>query len=128
MKIRILPLILIVVLLASCKTQKNNLTYFENISEITDTIIPSADFNIKITPMDELLISINSLVPEATAAFNVPMVNPATKANILMTTQAQIQTFIVNKEGEIQVPTIGKIKVEGMTTQQLANYLTEKVS
>lgn len=38
------------------------------------------------------------------------------------------QTYVVDSNGDIKFPMLGQIHVEGMTTEQLAGYLTEEIS
>ena len=40
----------------------------------------------------------------------------------------QNQTYVVNSDGDIYFPVLGKIHVSGMTTEQLQAYLTERIS
>ena len=128
MKKVILCASLIMMIITSCSTPKQTLTYFEDISALNDTVISGTSYQLKIVPSDELFISINSIVPTATAAYNLPLANPATQSNFLTTTQPQTQTYIVNSDGYIVMPVLGAVKVEGMTTQQLTDYITQRVS
>ena len=60
--------------LASCKSSKDNLTYFSNLpAESTSGTIESGKYEITIIPDDELVITITSLTPEATAPYNAPL-------------------------------------------------------
>jgi len=130
---KILYLLCAICLLCSCSA-KQNLTYF---SDLQDPVVAQQkgnlgkqDYSINLEPQDELLITVSSEVPEATFMYNLPLSNPATKANIAEGTYAQAmqQTYIVNKEGNIQFPTLGTIHVEGMTTSQLREELTRRIS
>lgn len=114
----------------SCSSNKTRLPYFEDISAVTDGIIPG-DVNYKITirPDDELYITVTSLVPEATAIYNLPISNPAKVSELIKTTgNPRQQTFIVSPAGDIEFPQLGKIHVEGLTTLQLAEQLTAQIS
>lgn len=75
-----------------------------------------------------LIITVNSIVPEATAAYNLPLVNPSLEGEVGVSSTPQNQTYIVNTDGEITMPAIGKIHAAGMTTKGLCEYLTEKIS
>lgn len=113
----------------SCTSTKTRLPYFEDISQIKDgEILGDIDYNITIRPADELFISVTSMNPEATSIYNLPAANPAKVAELPVVAQVQYQTYVVNKEGNIIFPVLGTIHVEGLTTQQLASQLTERIS
>lgn len=127
MKLRITyALIALAAIMSSCNSSKTTLTYFDNRNE--NGAIPTQDIEITIIPNDELLITVTSAVPEATAVYNLPLSNPAQLATIEAYSQATQQTYIVSSTGDINFPVLGKINVEGMTTQKLTDYLTEKIS
>ncbi|MGM9804672.1 MAG: polysaccharide biosynthesis/export family protein [Muribaculaceae bacterium] len=117
-----------IMLFASCSTSKENLTYFSNLSDQTTGTIPSGNYELKVIPDDELIITVTSLVPEATAQFNAPMTNVATRSVITPTQQASLITYVVDKDGYITMPTLGKIKVIGLSTKQIADHITTLVS
>lgn len=115
-------------IVASCGSYKTNLTYF---SDLKDT--PSGEMAIvipqlTIVPDDQLLINVLSLNPEATASYNMPAINPSTPGTAELVTAIQQSTYIVDSKGNINFPILGSIHVEGMTTEQLQTYLTEKIS
>lgn len=116
-------------LITGCSTGRA-LSYFDNIEEYdSGTIGTLPDYQIRIEPDDELIITVNSLDPKATADYNLPMANPATNAEAASgsATPSQ-QTYLVNALGDINFPVLGKIHVGGMTTIELTNYLTERIA
>ena len=120
--------ILVIVFLTSCSTSKDNLTYFSNLGTQTSGSIPSGNYELKIIPDDELVITVTSLVPEATAQFNLPMTNIATRSAVSPTQQSSLMTYIVDRDGYIMMPVRGKIKVAGLTTAQISDVITKEVS
>lgn len=117
------------VLLGSC-TPKQNLTYFkDNRPAVQSAAVGSLDWQIKIEPQDELVITVTSDVPAAAAPFNLPLVPVVPKEDLtLQPGQGTIQTYIVNKDGDINFPVLGKLHVQGLTTVQLAEELTRRIS
>lgn len=128
MRIHLLSAICAVFLFTSCSTTKQNLSYFENIGTSESGTLPSGDYEITILPDDELAITVTSVVPEATAAYNIPLSNPAVHSSIKMNTTPQIQTYVVDNAGYITFPILGKIKVSGMSTTQISDMLKSKIS
>ena len=114
--------------LASCSTSRDNLTYFTNLGNQPPGAIPSGNYELKIIPDDELVITVTSLVPEATAQFNTPMTNIATRSAMSPTQQSSLMTYVVDRDGYIMMPVLGKIKVAGLTTAQISDVITKEVS
>lgn len=112
----------------SCNTAKTNLTYFTDIRSNPSGVVSIDIPSITIVPSDALLITVNSEYPEATAPYNLPLVNPSVRADKAVYSSPQNQTYIVDSKGDINFPILGKIHVEGMTTEQLADYITERIS
>lgn len=118
-----------VVLLSAC-TPKQNLTYFkDNRPTAQNTAVGSLDWQIRIEPQDELIITVTSEVAAAAAPYNMPLV-PVVKKESLTDPlpQGSLQTYVVNKEGNINFPVLGKLHVAGLTTSQLAEELTRRIS
>ena len=119
---------LIAAAVASCSSPKTVLPYFTDISEVKEGSLPLADYLPVIKPDDELLITVMSSYPEAAAQYNSPLVNPASKDVIAMTTSPRQQTYVVDSQGDINFPVLGKLHVAGLTIEQLQQELTEKIS
>lgn len=113
-KIFIAAAIVLAATVTSCKAPQS-LAYFENADSLKTVGTTALDYAVKIRPADELIITVNSIVPEATAAYN-------------LSSTPQNQTYVVDTDGEITMPVIGKIHAAGMTIKGLGDYLTEKIS
>lgn len=138
-RICILLALLCALTLGSCSSKKTVLPYFADIPSVADGTVDAGSYLSRIKPDDQLLISVNSSDPAATAIYSLPYYNPGADAGVLttaanatplpvVTTSMQIQTYVVNSEGNIYFPVLGKIHVSGMTTEQLQTYLTERIS
>lgn len=115
--------------LSSCSSSKTRLPYFEDITKLTvDGELENTNYHITIRPDDELLITVTSPVPEATMPYNLPLNNPAKLSEINISGQSRQQTYLVTAQGTINFPILGKIYVEGLTTEQLAEELTNRIS
>lgn len=115
-------LLMVVFYSTSCvNTRKYN--YFDESKDAN--IIPNAADTIKpaIQKNDILSIIITSLNPEASAIFNM---NPTMSAGV--TTSAgggQLGTgYLVNEDGNVQLPILGNIKVAGLTTKMVKENIT----
>lgn len=111
----------------SCSTTKTVLPYFTDISSVTSGSFEAGDYSPTIKPDDELLITVSSINPEATAIYNLPLSNPAKQTEMFRVSTPSQQTYKVDSEGDINFPVLGKIHVAGLTTEELQHKLTELI-
>lgn len=123
-------MLLVVLLLTSCKSSKLNVTYFQDLENIQSGQIASNNNNyeVKIVPDDQLLIQVSGMDPSAVVMFNLPAASFQNAGETTATGTPSLQTFLVNSQGNIDFPVLGQIHVEGMTRTQLSEYLKEKIS
>ena len=116
--------------LTGCKTAtENNLSYFRNLGDSPSGVMPQGmGYDIKIVPQDELSIIVSSSVPEATAMFNQPQANTATRGEMSTQAMPRLQSYVVNKDGDIVMPVIGKLNVVGKTTREIEQMIFARVS
>ena len=118
----------IICIMSGCTSTKSSLTYFEDLKNMPDGELPVEIPQLLIAPDDALLITVNSEVPEASAPFNVPLFNPQARATNIYNTAVAYPSYIVDNNGDIQMPIIGVIHAAGMTTSQLADKITSSVA
>ena len=131
MKSRLLIVMIAAATLLSCNSTKDNgLAYFKDLSSAPSGTLPNpqGDYPIRIQSDDELVISITSAVPEATAVYNLPMDNPATRGNMRQTTQPRSQTYVVDEDGCIMLPILGRMSVKGKTLTEIAKEIKALVA
>lgn len=116
-------------LFSSCTSYKN-VPYLQQ-PEIVNAYgqeIPLYDATIM--PKDLLSITVNTTDPIAAAPFNLTVqtqLNAALANNNYTTTQPSLQQYLVNNNGEIDFPVIGRIKVGGMTKNQAEDLIRQKL-
>ena len=121
----------VLLMCASCGSTKEvpTLAYFQNLKDSDGTLPDNVShYKIKIQPDDELIITITSTLPEATAMYNLPLGNPSLKGNINATQSPRIQTHIVDRNGMIQLPVLGEIQAAGLSTKELESVIKNRVS
>ena len=86
-------------------------------------------YDAKIMPKDLLSITVSTTDPQAAAPFNLTIqTNTTANLNLQYTTsQAAIQQYLVNNQGEIDFPVLGKLKIGGMTKNEAENMIREKL-
>ncbi|MBR1803816.1 MAG: polysaccharide biosynthesis/export family protein, partial [Muribaculaceae bacterium] len=65
---------------------------------------------------------------EATAMFNAPLNNMAPRGDVNTTATPRLATHVVSKQGDISLPVLGNIHVQGMTTAEAERAISERVS
>ncbi len=128
-----------VITLTGCSSGKTKLPYFKDI-DVEQISMPVGDFSVKIVPDDELLINVSAANPDAVEAYTIPYQHPRqrdfnfpssqNRESFIATTRKtnlSLQPYVVNPEGFINFPVLGKIHVAGMTLEGLEDYLTEKI-
>ena len=126
--------LILIILTSSCASRK--VTYFQTKEErkgkVVDIQSYRLDNTIRFQPDDVLGITVNVPgEPSVAADYNLPLVPAATNEN---STQGEVsqgvgrQTFMVNKDGTIDFPVLGIIKVAGYTQGELEVYLKEILS
>ena len=100
------------VLLSSCTAQKKVL-YLQDVKQ--DTILQiQKEQEIKIQPNDLLSIIVNSRDPELVSIFNLPEVRLSAGQGT-SAASSQIQGHLVDADGDINFPILGRIHVGGLT-------------
>lgn len=78
---------------------------------------------------DQLMITVNTTTPEASVMFNAPLVPDITQNYRLnsTTSTAALQTYMVDTNGEIAFPVIGRLRVAGMNKKQLERMIHDRI-
>ncbi|GHT76300.1 polysaccharide biosynthesis protein [Bacteroidia bacterium] len=79
---------------------------------------------------DQLLITVSAPVlnQQDVAQFNLPMTTFLAPGETTIGQSASIQTYMVEKDGSINFPVIGKIQLGGLTKTQAIEQITQLVS
>ena len=118
----------ILLLIGSCRNVKD-VTYFQ---ESKDTAVISKQKFIEehyvsvIQPYDILSIYVTSLSPEATAFFNVFNKSEGPSVGDSYSTRPNVG-YLVDAEGYIEMPIVGKIKIVGLSTVKAKELIQSKL-
>ena len=112
--------------MASCTSFKK-VAYLQNSSAL-DTTIVSELYDARIQPKDMLTITVNSEKPEVAAPFNLVVQSPlSVSGNRSMTSQPALQVYLVDNDGCIEFPTLGKLKIGGMTKGEVETLIKDRI-
>ena len=119
--------------LVSCVSRKDT-TYFYEPNELNTPafieMAQSAKQFITIQPNDELTITVSAVEQEAALPFNPPVTgsNNVTGGSVSAGGAAQLQTYLVDKDGNIEFPVLGTLYVRGFTRVELSQKLKKLIS
>ena len=117
---KILFLSLMVLAAVSCSTPKE-ISYFQDLQPGISELTITDPVEIKVRPKDKLSILVNSQDQKLNELFNLQNTGGNTSSN-------RIELgYTVDTQGFINFPVLGKVKVDGMTREQIAEHLTEQI-
>ena len=124
---RLLVPVILALLVSSCASQKRA-WYLQDANPFTPEQIAESG-QIRIKPLDRLTVVVNSKDPELAQMFNLPMVSYqiANSNTGYAGGQNRVLGYLVDKEGYIDFPQLGVIKVQGMTRTELTKYIKKQL-
>lgn len=108
----------------SC-TSKKNLIYFQNVDSIT---LSSNKYESILQHDDLLTIIVRGETPEAVAPYNFPNISYVGTADERNSEVQRLFTYLIDFEGNINFPSIGKVKIGGLTRLEAENLLVKNLS
>lgn len=125
MKRQNLILLAFLIAAASCTSYKK-VPYLQNSSSVDPTAVVEL-YDAKIQPKDMLTITVSSEDLEAAIPFNLTVGTLQTAARYV-TSQPVLQTYLVDNEGFIEFPTLGRLHVGGLTKHEVESIIKEKLT
>lgn len=117
---------LLVTLLFSCASRKD-LVYYQGIDGITAQE-KSSSYEIKLQPDDLLMIIVSAEDPEIAMPFNLQSVSVQNPGRLdAVTGQQTMQLYLVDADGSIEFPVLGKLKVSGLSRSEVLQMLQQKI-
>lgn len=116
-------LVLVSIVLFSCVSRKK-MVYYQNIESMNNKEMTNS-YEIKIQPDDLLMIIVSCDDPEIAKPFNIGSSNQFQSGS---SNQQSGPTYLVDVNGVIDFPVLGKLTIGGMTRTQVMKMLNEKIS
>ena len=113
-------LILLVLLLSSCATKKE-VVYFQNTGDF-ETLVDKNSFTPKFKIDDLVSIYVSTLDSEASAPFN--LFRGGSEGGV---SPEQVD-YLIDRDGQIDLPVIGKVKIAGLSGEEVRVLLRDKLS
>lgn len=126
---KIFALALLSVVAVGCVTQKQLTYLLDARPELADSInaafVPQSEMVVR--SGDALTIFVSALDQEAVTPYNLPMVVYAKPGDLQVSTTPALQYYIVDDEGNIDFPVLGKLHVAGMRRNEVEVYLKKQL-
>lgn len=116
-------LLLSIIILSSCASQKK-ISYLQNIPDGYQQK-GEDNYEIRVRPDDLIAIMVNSKDPELARMFNLPIIS--FQAGDGTTGQTSMLGYLVDKDGQINFPQLGTIKIGGMTRSGITEYIKNQI-
>ena len=116
-----------VIMMTSC-VSRQQIAYFqdepfkEGINDIT------SNFELRFKSDDLLTINVSSIDPEVAIPFNLPAVSYNTTSVISGQGTLKMQTYLIDRSGNIEFPVIGTIKIGGLSRSEANTMMKEKLT
>lgn len=130
MKFKELLFAVFCVLLTAC-AQPRDVIYFQGVDSLSPEQLEamSQTYSTKLTYDDLLSITVSNWDPASVAPFNPPVYSySAAEGEQAIIASQSMYTYLVDKNGDIEFPVLGKIHVAGLTRQELAADLQNRIS
>lgn len=120
---------LLALLVAGSCVSRKEIAYFQNMSEMKGKF-EAAKQTLKIQPNDLLTITVSAANSEAVQPFNLPVTSaPRLGGNTgTISGNMQLQSYLVDSDGNIEFPVLGTVYVAGKTRQELVRSLKVDIS
>lgn len=125
----VLSLLIVTVLFTTSCTAYKKLPYMQTAKNAE--LLKTAAHQPKIMPNDFLSITVNSNIEGAAASFNLPILptgaNNVVQTNTIYSSGGGLQNYLVDRDGNINFPVLGTLKIAGMTLKEIEDYIISLV-
>ncbi|MCQ2148103.1 MAG: polysaccharide biosynthesis/export family protein [Bacteroidales bacterium] len=121
--------VLVMFVLASCSSKTyRNINYIQDVVADT-TWAMKVNSGIVIQPKDQISIIVSSRQPSLAAMYNLPVASYQAGSDATLNAGYQrLIGYVVDNDGTIDFPSIGRIPVAGKTRWELAEYVKNAIS
>jgi len=133
--LHLLAALVMTALLAGCGSSEK-IAYLQGTEQMSaeEFAVATTLYDARILPKDLLTVVVSATDPEAVRPFNLIMPTISQGITTSASTQGQLQTYLVDNNGQIEFPVVGMITVKGLTKREaeekvkglLATYLKEE--
>lgn len=116
----------LLIAMSSCGSSKS-IAYIQN-SDSINYDNSRFLYDAKIMPKDQLTISVNTVNPEASLPYNLLLQNAYQQGRTISSgAGGTLMPYLVDNEGYINFPVVGRLKVVGLTKTECQDLILEKI-
>lgn len=117
----------VMLLLGACNAQRNVL-YLQDIENGAEITLPE-NYIIRLKPLDQITVVVNSRNPELAKSFNssTSFNSLSGNNNTAAVSESNLQVLTIDERGCITLPIIGEVECAGMTRQELAKEIETRI-
>lgn len=117
----------VAIILASCNAQERVL-YLQDVENGSEINLPE-NYLIRLKPLDQITVVVNSKNPELAVPFNTSTSYSSLTGNTVSSTatSSSLQILTVDDRGYIDMPIIGEVKCAGKTREEVENDIEQKI-
>ncbi len=124
---KLLCMIVLTALTGACTSYKK-VPYLQNSETVDLSQLPKSLYDAKIMPKDLLTITVSTTDPQAAIPFNLTVPNAVSAAqSSSLTSQPVLQQYLVDNEGNINFPVLGKLHIGDMTKTDVEKMIQQKL-
>lgn len=124
---KLLCMIVLTALTGACTSYKK-VPYLQNSETVDLSQLPRSLYDAKIMPKDLLTITVSTTDPEAAVPFNLTVPNAISLSQSKnLTSQPVLQQYLVDNEGNIDFPVLGKLHIGDMTKTDVEKMIQQKL-
>lgn len=124
---KLLCMIVLTALTGACTSYKK-VPYLQNSETVDLSQLPKSLYDAKIMPKDLLTITVSTTDPEAAVPFNLTVPNAISLSQSKnLTSQPVLQQYLVDNEGNIDFPVLGKLHIGDMTKTDVEKMIQQKL-
>ncbi|MDR1877618.1 MAG: polysaccharide biosynthesis/export family protein, partial [Flavobacteriaceae bacterium] len=120
----VFALFLLLLGISSCAPKKS-MYYFQGNE---DTLNEVYKYTPTLKPDDLLVITVSALDLESTLPFNQQDPYNVGGTSTASTNNPRLKTYLIDENGEIDFPVLGKLKLGGLTRSQAMDFMREKLT
>lgn len=121
----------VTLLMSSCISQQKIL-YFQDL-QLADKVdysfqTDSLDSEMRFQSSDILSIIVTGKDPMSVSMFNLPAITTLKPNSVELSANSTLQSYLIDENGCINFPTLGSVKIAGLTRAEAVNMLTKRLS
>lgn len=130
MRVKLVSVVALFVFMFGACSAPKDVVYLQGVDKLTPEQVSqmTQTYTSRISKDDLLSISVTASDPTVTTPFNPPVFSYAQQGEQPIVAAQSMYTYLVDSDGNINFPVLGKIHVAGLSKQELCDEMQKKLS